>query len=94
MNKPRLLTFPKKQRKDPPGTAERPALHTKKSPRRTRGNKQLKTNYLDPYSRRLIRPLPIQECIDRADLRIIILIGLHLIITIEILHIGDRIIQL
>ena len=41
----------------------------------------------------LIRPLPIQESIDRADLGIVILVGLHFVIAVKILDIGDRIIQ-
>ena len=41
-----------------------------------------------------IRSFSIQESIDRADLRIVIFIRLHFIIAVEILHIGNGIVQL
>lgn len=40
-----------------------------------------------------IRSLTVQEGIDRTDLCIVILIRLYFIITVEILHIGDGVVQ-
>lgn len=58
------------------------------------GIKQLKTNYYKERGRRLVRPFAIQEGIDRTDLCVIIFIGFHFIVTVEVLHIGNGVVQL
>ena len=64
----------------------------KNPPGEPEGIKQLKTNYREQDYKDLIWSLAIQERIDRADRRIIILIGLHFVVTIKVLYVGDRII--
>ena len=54
------------------------------------GIKQLKTNYLF-YD--LVRSLTVQKCIDRADLRVVVFVCLHLVVAVEVLDIGDRVVQ-
>ena len=62
---------------------------TKNPPGDPGGLKQLKTNYSV-----LIRTFAVQEGIDGADLRVVVLVGLHLVITIEVFDVGDRVVQL
>ena len=74
-----------------------PGIKLKNPPGEPGGIKQLKTHYLEWKSHRekaSVRSFTIQEGIDRTDLRIVILIRLHFIIAVEILHIGDGVVQL
>ena len=71
-----------------------------KSPRRAGGNKTTKNKLsvdggAPRYARRgrLIRALAVQKSIDRADLRVVVLIGLYFIIAVEVFDIGDRVVQ-
>ncbi len=40
-----------------------------------------------------IRAFTVQEGIDRADLRVVILVGLYFVIAVEVFDIGDRVVQ-
>src|ERR1700761_8808549 len=69
-------------------------VKVKKSLRRAGGIKTTKNKLLCPYGcPASVGAFPIEEGIDRADLRIVVLVGFNLIVAVEVLDIGDRVIQ-